>query len=725
MNLIEARHLPRPKLVRMLWVAGLLSLSVVASRADESKELVEAPPLVHRGLSGAEIRKELDIHVQKTTPPVIEPGPNPINALSWLLGVALIPGVILAWRKFGAFYREHFTPLETAPIAANAQPSVDDKLFSEFVAAFAAASGNSGSLVPANKSVTGSTGAGSGSSWVSASPGSLKASAVEKFYEIGPERLELIRARFSEVSHTADLAAEQKNLQPLPELVRSFVLACDSPELRPVLQLGRALEGLLRQMSENAANITPSTLRTAAGAIVLLETISKPGVRFEFAADPPARFLVVDDDPICRHAVSASLKKAFSTPDVAENGEAALKLATSKLYDVVFLDIEMPGMDGFEVCSRIHETELNRHTPAVFVTAHSDFASRTKSAEVGGHDLIGKPFLAFEIAVKALTFLLRHRLCRPTAGENQPSTASAQSPVAAPSDQKSETAVSDQAAAPDSQPPVPPAQPPDSTSQSAATPTVDEFARAFFAGVPDCVKLVRGHFCAVRESADDAFRQEKIGEIYVAIHTLLREAQNARLIVADRLLSTLLNLLKKFLEKPSSITLSALDTAGAALDLLEEFCGPELKQDLTSPPVRILLVDDDAVTRRALSGAVQVAFAKPDVALDGEAAVSLAQNKAFDMIFMDVRMPGMDGYAACAKIREIPLNRQTPVVFVTSSSDYQSRERAAEAGGCGFIPKPAMRMEVTLAALTFAFRGRLEKRRAKIQGSPIEELCTV
>jgi DNA-binding response OmpR family regulator len=43
----------------------------------------------------------------------------------------------------------------------------------------------------------------------------------------------------------------------------------------------------------------------------------------------------------------------------------------------------------------------------IFVTSHSDFDSRTKATEVGGHDLIGKPFLSFEIIVKALTLILR------------------------------------------------------------------------------------------------------------------------------------------------------------------------------------------------------------------------------------------------------------------------------------------------------------------------------
>jgi len=70
----------------------------------------------------------------------------------------------------------------------------------------------------------------------------------------------------------------------------------------------------------------------------------------------------------------------------------------------------MPGMDGFEVCSKIRDTITNRTTPVVFVTGLSDDDTRRKSTLNGGNDLMGKPFLTSEITVNALTFALRGRL---------------------------------------------------------------------------------------------------------------------------------------------------------------------------------------------------------------------------------------------------------------------------------------------------------------------------
>jgi CheY-like chemotaxis protein len=170
------------------------------------------------------------------------------------------------------------------------------------------------------------------------------------------------------------------------------------------------LQGLFQQLSMTATNINPSVLRTAAGAVDVLEILCASGVDPNLATKTPVELLAVDDNPVCLSAVSLALKKAFRQPDLAAEGFAGLALAQQKHYNAIFLDVEMPGMDGFELCQKIHETHHNRTTPIIFVTSHSDFNSRAQSTLVGGQDLIAKPFLSFEITVKALTLTLRSRL---------------------------------------------------------------------------------------------------------------------------------------------------------------------------------------------------------------------------------------------------------------------------------------------------------------------------
>jgi CheY-like chemotaxis protein len=120
-------------------------------------------------------------------------------------------------------------------------------------------------------------------------------------------------------------------------------------------------------------------------------------------------------------------------------------------------------------------------------------------------------------------------------------------------------------------------------------------------------------------------------------------------------------------------------------------------------------VDDDPVTRRAISGSLQLVFGRPDSAESGEAALALAAEKSFDLVFLDVLMPGIDGFTTCSKIHETAPNRRTPVVFVTSHNDMESRSQAVVSGGCGFIPKPVLASQITLTAFTFLLRARLNK----------------
>ena len=69
----------------------------------------------------------------------------------------------------------------------------------------------------------------------------------------------------------------------------------------------------------------------------------------------------------------------------------------------------MPGMTGFELCTKLRTLPLHKKTPVIFVTALTGFESRASSTMSGGNDFIAKPFLFIELAVKALLYILRAR----------------------------------------------------------------------------------------------------------------------------------------------------------------------------------------------------------------------------------------------------------------------------------------------------------------------------
>ena len=558
---------------------------------------------------------------------------------------------------------------------------------------------------------------------------------LTEFFQQAGEQLEAFRKSFADISRSADPSSRQKILNELCADVATFRMYVGALELRPAWQLATGLERLLTQLAEKQANVTPSTLRTAASAIFLLTNLCAKGVRADLATHPPVRFLAVDDDPICRRAVSMALKKVGHPPDGAENGDAALELAGRQAYDAVFLDVEMPGLDGFEVCTRIHKLTVNQATPVIFVTSYSDFESRTKATCSGGRDLIAKPFLSSEITLKALTMLLRGRLEREkvTADVPEPALSAESKPKrAAPPSQPAKELLkgafsenTKEAATPrlnaqassESNSNSNAGVDAGSNERRAAWPSTADFAKAFVAQAPEHLSQMQQQLSAIKQAEDSSQRQEFLGELYVGVHFLTAEATRAGFRVISEIGVALENLMRKLLDKPRLWTPSAVATIGEAIGLVEELSTGTVPR-LADAPLRVMVVDDEPLARRAISHALQLTSAKPDDADCGEAALALAQQRPFDVIFLDILMPGMDGFETCEKIRETQQNSHTPIIFVTSRDDQESREKTASCGGNGFISKPVLPAEIFLTALTFTLRMRMKKTSAP---SPSEQ----
>ena len=170
------------------------------------------------------------------------------------------------------------------------------------------------------------------------------------------------------------------------------------------------MEGLLKQFTEKIRNVTPSTLRTVAAGLDLLDDLCVPGLPPDLLKDRPLRFLVVDNDMISRQALAHSLTKAFSQPDFAVDGETALAQATKQAYDVTSSTCKCRAWMGSRSAQKFATPFPTVTTPVVFSTRQSDFDARCKSTLSGGSDLMGKPFLTFEVTVKALTLAFHGRL---------------------------------------------------------------------------------------------------------------------------------------------------------------------------------------------------------------------------------------------------------------------------------------------------------------------------
>jgi sigma-B regulation protein RsbU (phosphoserine phosphatase) len=115
--------------------------------------------------------------------------------------------------------------------------------------------------------------------------------------------------------------------------------------------------------------------------------------------------LLVDDTPVNIQMVQAILKDSYRIR-VATNGLKALALASSEpIPDLILLDVSMPGMDGFEVCTRLKASLATREIPVIFLTGQTEIEDETKGFEVGGVDYIHKPFSSAVVKARVHTHL--------------------------------------------------------------------------------------------------------------------------------------------------------------------------------------------------------------------------------------------------------------------------------------------------------------------------------
>lgn len=113
-----------------------------------------------------------------------------------------------------------------------------------------------------------------------------------------------------------------------------------------------------------------------------------------------ARVLVVEDDEATRSALRALLDDAGYVCDEVEDGEGAVAVMRDARFDLVLLDLGLPGMSGAEVHRRLRQDPRTRFLPIMFLTAHTDRNAKLAELEAGAEDFITKPYDADELLAR-------------------------------------------------------------------------------------------------------------------------------------------------------------------------------------------------------------------------------------------------------------------------------------------------------------------------------------
>ena len=117
------------------------------------------------------------------------------------------------------------------------------------------------------------------------------------------------------------------------------------------------------------------------------------------------RILVVEDDPDISHLLEINLRDSAFEVDIANNGLDGLELACTKDYQLIVLDLMLPGLDGLEICKRLRSQGIT--VPILMLTAKTSEFDRVLGLELGADDYLSKPFSIMELQARVKAILRR------------------------------------------------------------------------------------------------------------------------------------------------------------------------------------------------------------------------------------------------------------------------------------------------------------------------------
>jgi DNA-binding response OmpR family regulator len=251
-------------------------------------------------------------------------------------------------------------------------------------------------------------------------------------------------------------AASQAHLSGLHQRVHLLNTAATQADCARVALLTGTFDALLSGIIDKPSTVTPSVLQTIAQAVDGLDGLLKNKDGYSTGPAFQARVLVVDDDTVCNHVNVTSLKRVNFDAVGVKDPAAALSLLETAEFDLVVLDINMPGMTGFDVCEKMRKLPHCKKTPVIFVTAFSNFDNRKQSVLSGGNDFVSKPVSPLELALKVTVNLIKARVEGVHTTQQQTSSAAINGSSHTP--QPAARAKADQQAGAETESPEPPSR---------------------------------------------------------------------------------------------------------------------------------------------------------------------------------------------------------------------------------------------------------------------------
>jgi putative two-component system response regulator len=409
------------------------------------------------------------------------------------------------------------------------------------------------------------------------------------------------------------------------------------------------------------------------------------------------KILLVEDEPIARTVYQNRLKREGFEITFAEDGEQALDLLSKMQPDLVTLDLMLPKVNGAEVLKHIRSDERLKNTPVLVISNAYMTELSQKAIESGATRGMSKtectPAKLVETARDMMGLGSAFDLSDKQVSEDEQAQAFAAAAEAAMDDEL----------------------------------TLKETREEFLQKSAVEVARIRESSLAYIKAGTTPESKEPLNNLYQQVRFFATRAGLSGCIRIALLSNAFEALLFETLFKPAKASPSAAQTVAQAVDCLERFCQDKSAKICEAiPKAKILVVDDDAICNYAVVSALKRAHFDPESSEDPLKALKMAEAARYDVVFLDINMPGLNGFEVCERLRALPDYKETPVIFITSNADFQNRAKSILSGGNDFIPKPVSPVELVMKTTMRLLRpqGLIEKATATTGPQPLNIFAT-
>jgi diguanylate cyclase (GGDEF)-like protein len=376
-----------------------------------------------------------------------------------------------------------------------------------------------------------------------------------------------------------------------------------------------------------------------------------------------AHVLVAEDNAANQQVAIGMLERLGCSVIVASNGVDAINLLERNRFDLIFMDCNMPEMDGYEATRKIRVTEgASAGIPIIAMTANVQEGDRQKCLQAGMDDYLSKPLKLDRIRATLEKWM-------PGAGLSENEQTIDGIPVVDLNQHN--TGPMDEARI-------------EELRDSVAT-AFDQMVQAYVEDLP-----------GLATSLEDAVNAKDAHQVQHYAHSIKGSSKNFGAVGLADVAKEIEDMGRDHqLQDVNTHLIALFEEVDRVIEYLNNLIKPEQSQVISEDEDRpnkqidrILIADDDRSMRLALMNVLDSDGYDLHEVENGQEALEYCSNNMPDLVLLDAMMPQMDGFNACEKIRMLETGGHIPILIVTALDDEESVERAFKVGATDYLPKP-------------------------------------